>query len=84
MTADPTWEFDYIKTPADLTAATGSPYSDPLFPAKFWDAIYHGMAGDDMIIQLFDRSHSYAQEHAARYLSILNDLRQWDALQQLN
>lgn len=53
---------DYIYKPADL-ALTDS----PIFPDSYHPMIYHGMAVDDMIIQLFDKARSYAQENKAIY-----------------
>jgi len=76
---DLTYEFDYIKIPPDLTAATVAPYSDPLFPARYWDAIYHKMAADDQIIQIFDRAHSYMAENQARYQKILLDMQYFNS-----
>lgn len=77
--ADLSYEFDYIKIPPDLTAATTAPYSDPLFPARFWDAIYHKMAADDQIIQIFDRAHSYLNENLGRYKEIMSNMALWNA-----
>jgi hypothetical protein len=69
FTAQPTettYEFDYVFIPADLTVS-----DSPAVPAGFIDdisnAIYHGMAVDDMIIQLFDKAKSYADENKAQY-----------------
>ncbi len=76
---DLTYEFDYIKVPADLTAPVSAPYSDPIFPVRFWDIIYHLMAVDDQIIQLFDRAHSYMKENSDRANKIKLDMQYWDA-----
>lgn len=81
---DLTYEFDYIKIPPDLTAATGSPYSDPLFPARFWDIIYHLMAVDDQIIQIFDRAHSYMAENKQNAADILLRMQYWDSQDVMN
>lgn len=75
---DLTYEFDYIYTPPALTLATS-----PVFPALYHDILFHGMAVDDMIIQLFDRSHSYAKENQAGFDSMMNKLRYYNAQLQL-
>ncbi len=67
---DLSYEFDYIYVPVDLTLTTG-----PVFPAQFWDIIFHGMCTDDLMIQLFDRTHSYEQEHLQAYMNLLNQMQ---------
>jgi len=64
-----TAEFDYIKIPDALTLATA-----PIFPDRFHDIIYLGMAVDDYAIQQFDKAKSYATENEAKYTSILKDM----------
>lgn len=66
--------FDYIYSPNDLTVATS-----PVFPAQFHDMIYHGMAVDDQIIQMFDKARSYAPENRASYESYMDDLASWNS-----
>lgn len=68
-----TYEFDYIYIPADLTANGSLPVPIGVSDAM-GHAIYHGMCVDDMIIQLFDKAKSYAEENQARYQSYLNDI----------
>lgn len=70
-----TYEFDYIKVPVDLTLITS-----PIFPARFHDIIYHGMASDDYMIQQFDKARSYANENQSKYVSILKDMAFNDAM----
>lgn len=53
---------DYIHKPDDLTTSTS-----PIFPSSFHKIISHGMAIDDMIIQLFEKARSYADENQAMY-----------------
>ena len=65
---------DYIKTPDALTTGTS-----PIFPSRFHDIIYHGMAVDDMIIQLFDKARSYAGENQRMYENILADMALWNS-----
>lgn len=72
--ADLTYEFDYIYSPDDIALATF-----PVLPAKFHDVLHHAMAIDDMIFQLFDRSHSYAAENKAQYDDFMSQLRFWNA-----
>ncbi len=72
--SDLSYEFDYIYAPDMLTLTTS-----PVFPARFHDAIHHGMATDDQIFQLFDRSHSYLAENANQYKSILSLMGFWNA-----
>ena len=67
-------EFDYIKVPDDLILN-----SAPIFPSRFHDIIYHGMAYDDFAIQLFDKARSYANENKAKYDSLLRDMGYWNA-----
>jgi len=69
-----TYSFDYIKVPTAITLSTS-----PIFPARYHDAIYHGMAVDDMIIQLFDRAKSYAVENEIKYRDYLADMALWNA-----
>lgn len=83
-TVDLSYEFDYIKVPLDLTAVTTGPFGDPIFPARYWDAIYHKMACDNQIIQIFDRAHSYMTENQARFDKIMLDMDFWNANLQNN
>lgn len=55
---DSTYEFDYIKQWDALTTGTS-----PIFPADLHDMLYQMMAVDSVIINLFDRAHSYAVEN---------------------
>jgi hypothetical protein len=71
---DLTYEFDYIYYPPAITLTTS-----PLFPEEFQDILFHGMAVDDMIIQLFDRTHSYAKENQAGYDSMLLKLQYYNS-----
>ena len=72
-TSDLTYEFDYIYLPPALTLTTS-----PVFP-KCHDVIHFGMAVDDMIIQLFDRTHSYAAENGKNYQEQLSQLRYYNS-----
>ena len=78
VATDLTYEFDYISVAPDLAVGTS-----PLFPVRFHDIIFHGMAVDDMTIQLFDRTHSYAQENQNAYTDLLSQLRYWNSQLQM-
>lgn len=67
-------EFDYIKVPIALQLTTS-----PIFPERFHDIIYHGMAVDDYIIQTFDKAKAYTGENQGKYDSILRDMGFWNA-----
>jgi hypothetical protein len=60
---------DYIYKPAALTLST-----EPVFPETYQHAIYHGMAVDDMIVQLFDKARSYASENQAKFNEYMRSL----------
>lgn len=68
------YNFDYKSVPTNLTTSTS-----PIFPARFQDILYHGMAVDDMIIQLFDKARSYAKENQAMYESYLKQMALWNS-----
>lgn len=65
---------DYIYKPSNLTLATS-----PVFPDDFHPMLYHAMAVDDMIIQLFDKARSYQKENEAKYTSYLQDLAYYNS-----
>jgi hypothetical protein len=68
------YEFDYIKNWDSLTLNTS-----PVFPPDFHDMIYQGMCIDSVIINLFDRSHSYAKENTDAYIDMLKKLRLYNS-----
>jgi hypothetical protein len=68
------YSFDYKSFPDDLEID-----DEPVFPARFHPMLAHGMAVDDMIIQLFPKAQSYAQENQANYQSYLNRMALWNA-----
>lgn len=72
--SDLSYDFDYIYAPDDITLSTF-----PVVPAQFQDVFHYGMAVDDMIFQLFDRSHSYAKENQANYDLWMGRLCFWNA-----
>lgn len=69
-----TYSYDYKYTPEALTTSTS-----PTFPTRFHDMLYHGMATDDMIIQLFDKARSYAKENKSAYDSYMADMSSWNS-----
>lgn len=69
-----TYSYDYIMIPSALDLVS----SNPVFPERFWDAIYHGMCIDSDIINLSDKARSYAQVNELKYNSILQDMQSWN------
>lgn len=67
------YEFDYIKKPADLALNT-----EPFFPIAN-EILAYEMATDGYIIQLFDKARSYAPENKLLAEECMSDLRFWDA-----
>lgn len=74
VTQSGTYSFDYKAFPATLTLS-----DTPVFPARYHHILFLGMCVDDMAIQLFDKSRSYAQENQAMYNSYLRDMALWNA-----
>jgi hypothetical protein len=68
-----TYEFDYIFIPADLALGASLPVMAGFVDSLSW-AIVHGMAVDDMIIQIFDKAKSYAKENEIKYNSHITDM----------
>lgn len=61
--------FDYKMRPPALTLLTS-----PVFPNEFHAMIYHGMAIDDDIIQIFEKARSYADVNKAKFDGYLSKL----------
>lgn len=74
-----TYSFDYKATPARVTAG-----QEPLIPERFQHMIYHKMATDDMIIQLFEKARSYEAENKARAKDFFDQMCLWNANLQNN
>lgn len=72
--AGATYSFDYCFVPAKLGLS-----DSPIFPERFQHALYHGMAVDDMITQLFDKARSYARENQLAYLGAMQQMAYWNA-----
>ena len=73
------YDFDYIKTPATLTAS-----DTPEIPSRFQDILVYGMAAEDSILQLSPKATSYANENRAMYEQYMTDMAYWNAQLQLN
>jgi len=69
-----TYSFDYKFIPADLTLST-----EPVFPDIYHEMIAHGMAVDDMIIQIFPKAQSYAAENQIKYNQFMAQMSLWNA-----
>lgn len=69
-----TYDFDYIKVPAELTTNTS-----PIFPSQYHSMIPYAMATENDILQLSPKAQSYAQENQLMYKSDLNDMKMWNA-----
>jgi hypothetical protein len=74
FTQNNTYSYDYIYVPPQLDTVS----SNPVFPARFYDMLYHGMCVDSDIINLSDKARSYAKENQFNYESILNDMKTWN------
>jgi hypothetical protein len=79
LPTETTYEFDYIYQWAELTLT-----SSPIFPADFHNMLYQLMAVDSVIINLFDRSHSYAAENQKGADKLFKALCYWNSLQTFN
>mgnify|MGYP003463156379 FL=1 len=69
-----TYAFDYIYVPPALDLVS----SNPLFPIRFYDMLYHAMCIDADIINMSDKARSYAQLNQAKYESFLNSMKSWN------
>jgi len=72
-TAD-TYEFDYLHIPTALTTSTS-----PIFPVRYWDALYHSALMDNDIIQLSDKARREYKENEAAYRTIIDKMVSWNA-----
>lgn len=69
-----TYSYDYIFVPPALDIVS----SNPLFPKRFYDMVYHGMCVDSDIINLSDKARSYAALNQAKYDEILENAKSWN------
>lgn len=68
------YQFDYIKTPTDLTTST-----TPVFPNRFRKMLWFAMATDDDILQKSPKATSYAAENRSKYQDTLEKMEYWNA-----
>jgi len=69
-----TYSFDYIYVPPALDLVS----SNPVFPIRFYDMLYHAMCIDADIINMSDKARSYAKENQMKYENFLNDMKSWN------
>lgn len=69
-----TYSFDYIYVPPALDLVS----SNPVFPVRFYDMLYHAMCIDADIINLSDKARSYAKENQMKYDNFFNSMKSWD------
>jgi hypothetical protein len=69
-----TYTFDYIYVPPALNTTN----SNPVFPVRFYDMLYHAMCIDADIINMSDKARSYASLNKAKYEDILNQMKSWN------
>lgn len=67
-------EFDYQR---QMPALSGS--EEPAFPAEFHMIIPHAMAIDEMMIEMFEKARSYAEENENKYNYYLSQMSVWNA-----
>jgi hypothetical protein len=77
--ADSTYEFDYIKNWSPVTLVTS-----PIFPSDFHNMIHQYMAVDSVIINLFDRAHSYAKENQTGADELFKAMCYWNSMLTFN
>lgn len=70
-----TYSFDYIMIPPALDVSG----SNPVFPIRFYDMIYHKMCCNADIINLSDKARSYAAENLKEYQNILTNMKLWNS-----
>lgn len=63
------FEFDYVRQPDDLTTATS-----PVFPTRFHDIIYFGMAVDFQAIDNTPKQRSYSDDFQLKYDTLIEDM----------
>lgn len=74
QTLNDTYSFDYIYVPPTLDLVS----SNPLFPIRFYDMLYHAMCIDSDIINMSDKARSYAKENEGKYLQFLDAMKSWN------
>lgn len=74
MSQSDTYSFDYIYTPPALDLVS----SNPVFPTRFYDMLYHAMCIDADIINMSDKARSYASLNLKMYNNMLDDMKSWN------
>lgn len=74
-TSGSSYEFDEIYVPPILDIVS----SNPVFPIRFYDIIYHGMLVDNDIIQIMDKARGYQEQNQTRYNQLLSDMQYWNS-----
>lgn len=74
-----TYDFDYCKVPATLTAATS-----PVFPARFHEMIAYFMATENDVLQLSPKATSYKDDNTVIARNYLLDMKHWNSMLILN
>ncbi len=74
QTINDSYSFDYIYVPPALDLVS----SNPLFPVRFYDMLYHAMCIDSDIINMSDKARSYAKENEFKYQQFLNSMKSWN------
>jgi hypothetical protein len=74
QTVNDTYSFDYIYVPPALDLVS----SNPVFPVRFYDMLYHAMCIDSDIINLSDKARSYASLNQKKYEDFLNSMKSWN------
>jgi hypothetical protein len=69
-----TVEFDYHRQMPTLTNN-----ESPAFPEEFHHIIYHGMAIEQFMLEMFEKARSYAPENEMKYKDYLNRMHMWNA-----
>ena len=72
------YEFDYVKVPAELTLAT-----EPVFPERFHKKFAYDMAVQDSIIQMSDRAATMAGINVAESKKYMDNMAMWNSKLQI-
>lgn len=74
MPQNDSYSFDYIFVPPALDLVS----SNPVFPKRFYDMLYHAMCLDADIINMSDKARSYAALNLKMYTDMLDDMKSWN------
>jgi len=73
-TVSGTVEFDYHRKMPALAND-----ESPAFPSEFHPVIYHGMAIEQFMLEMFEKARSYAPENERKYKEYLDRMNMWNA-----